>query len=60
MGGLSLGSAVSYCVRRFPLKVKGIFYKRPAILYVRVAWCQRESEMGILQRTERSMVRAIS
>ena len=32
---------------------------RPAILYGSEAWCLKESEMGILQRTERSMVRAL-
>ena len=34
-------------------------YVRPAILYGSEAWCLKESEMGILQRTERSMVRAM-
>ena len=48
--------------RRFPLWLKGDVYKsyvRPAILCGNEAWCLRESEMGILQRTERSMVREI-
>ena len=34
-------------------------YVRPAILYGSEARCQKESEIGILQRTERSMVRAM-
>ena len=34
-------------------------YVRPAILYESEAWCLKESEMGILQRTERYMVRAM-
>ena len=48
--------------RRFPLKLKVAVdksYVRPAILYGCEAWCLKESEMGILQRTERSMVRAM-
>ena len=47
---------------RFPLKQKEAVYKRnvwPAILYGSEAWSLKESEMGILQRTERSMVRAM-
>ena len=47
---------------RFPLKLKGAVYKscvRPAILYDSEACCLKENEMGILQRTERSMVRAM-
>ena len=43
----------------FTLKLKGAVYKsyiRPAILYGSEAWCLKESEMGILRRTERSMV----
>ena len=31
----------------------------PAILYGSEAWCLKESETGILRRTERSMVRAM-
>ena len=45
--------------RRFPLKVKVAVcksYLRPAILYGSEAWCLKESEMGILGRTEGSMV----
>ena len=34
-------------------------YARPAILYASEAWCLKECEMGILRRTERSMVRAM-
>ena len=48
--------------KRFPLKLKGAVYKsyvRPAILHESEAWCLKESDMGILHRTERSMVRAM-
>ena len=48
--------------RRSQLRLKGGVYKsyvRPTILYASKAWCLKESEMKILQRTERSMVRAI-
>ena len=48
--------------RRFPLKLKWAVYRsyvRPAILYGSAAWCLKEIEMGILQRTERSLVRAM-
>ena len=48
--------------RRFPLMLKEVVYKsyvRPTILYESVAWCLKESEMGILPRTEISMVRAM-
>ena len=34
-------------------------YVRPAILYGSEAWCLKESDMGILQRKERLMVRAM-
>ena len=47
---------------RFSLRLKGAVHKnniRPAILYGSEAWCLKESEMGILQRTERTMVRAM-
>ena len=50
-----------YC-RRLPPKLKGAIYKsyiRPAIQHGCEAWCLKESEMGILLRTERSMVRAM-
>ena len=42
--------------------LKGAVYKSyvwSAILYGSEAWCLNESEMEILQRTERSMVRAM-
>ena len=48
--------------RRFPLRLKGVVHKssiRLAILYGSEAWCLKESVMGILQRTERSVVRAM-
>ena len=48
--------------RRFPLWLKVFIYTsyvRPAMLYRCEAWCLKESEMGILRRTERSMVRAM-
>ena len=44
------------------LKSKGAVnksYVRPAILHESEAWGLKESEMGIFQRTERSMVRAM-
>ena len=50
-----------YC-RRLRLKLKQAVYKsyvRPAILYRSELWCLKESEMAILQRTERCMVRAM-
>ena len=48
--------------RRFPLRLKGAVYKsyaRPAILCESEAWCVKESELGILRWTERSMLRAM-
>ena len=48
--------------RRFPLRLKEdvhMNYVRPAIMYGSEAWCLKESEIGILRRTERSMVRAM-
>ena len=48
--------------RRFPLRQKGAVYKSniwSAILYGSQAQCQKKYEIGILQRTERSKVRAI-
>ena len=48
--------------RRFSLKVKGPVHKsyvRPVILYGSEAWCLKESEMGILRRAERTMVRTM-
>ena len=50
------------CSRRFPQKMRDTVhrsYVSPAILYGSEAWCLKESEMGILRRTERSMVRAL-
>ena len=47
---------------RFPLNLKRAIYKsyvRPAILHESEAWCLKESKMGILRRTERSMMRAM-
>ena len=46
--------------RRLPLKLKATVnkrYVRPAILHESKAWCLKE--MGILRRTERSIVRAM-
>ena len=48
--------------RIIPPKLKGSVNRgnvRPAILYGSEAWCLKKSKMGILQRTERSMVRAM-
>ena len=48
--------------RRFLPRLKGAVYKRyvrPTILYGSEAWCLKECEMGISQRTERSIVRAM-
>ena len=48
--------------RRFSLRLKGAVYKsyiKPAILYGSEAWCLKKSEMGILQWSEESMVRAM-
>ena len=50
-----------YC-RRFPLRLKGAAYEsytRLAMLYASELWCLRESEMGILRKTDRSMVKAM-
>ena len=46
----------------FSLRPKGVSYKsyvRLGIMYGSEAWCLKESEIGILQRTERSMGRAM-
>ena len=46
----------------FPLRLKGAVYEsyiRPVILYGSNAWCLKESDIEILQRTDRSMVRAM-
>ena len=48
--------------RKFPIKLTGAVYKsyvRSEILYGSEAWCLNESEKGILQRTDRSMLRAM-
>ena len=48
--------------RRFPLSLIGGVYKsyvRLAILHGNEAWCLKEIDMGIICRTERSMVRAM-
>ena len=47
--------------RRFPPKLNGAIYKSyvsPATLHGREAWCLKESEIVILKKKERSMVRA--
>ena len=46
----------------FPLRLKGAVYKsyvRSTMLRGSEAWCLKESEMAILQRTGRSMVGAM-
>ena len=48
--------------RRFPPRLIGTVHRsyiRLAILYGNEEWCLKESEIGILRRTERSMVRAM-
>ena len=48
--------------RRFSLRMKGVVYRscaRSAMLYGSETWCLRESEMAILRRTERAMVRSM-
>ena len=48
--------------KRLSLKMKGKIYRccvRSAILYGSETWCLRETEMSILRRTERAMVRAM-
>ena len=48
--------------RRFPLTLKGVDHKnyvRPAILHGSEAWCLKQNDMEISQRTERSMVTAM-
>ena len=49
--------------RRFSLRRKGMVYRtcvRSAMLYGSETWCLRESEMGILRRTERATVMSMS
>ena len=48
--------------RRFRLELKGAVYRsyvRPAILYESEAWCLKESEIEILRKPERSIVRVM-
>ena len=62
MGWLSLECGELLCGRRFPLRLKAVVYKsyvRPAMLYGSDAWCLKESEMVILRKTRRSIVRAM-
>ena len=50
-----------YC-RRFQLRLNGDVsksYVRLTMLYGSEAWCLKDSQMGILRRTERFMVRAM-
>ena len=48
--------------RRFSLRMKGMVYRscvRSAMLYGSETWCLRESEMAIMRRTERALVRSM-
>ena len=48
--------------RRFSLRMKGMFYRscvRSAMLYGSETWCLKESEMAILRRSERAMMRSM-
>ena len=48
--------------RKFSLRIKGTVYRscvRSAMLYGSETWCLRETEMEILRRTERAMVRSM-
>ena len=48
--------------RRFSLRMKGMVYlscARSAMLYGSETWCFRKSEIAILRRTERAMVRSM-
>ena len=48
--------------RRFSSRMKGMVYRscvRSAMLYGSDTWCLRESEMAILRRTEKAMVRSM-
>ena len=48
------------CKKKFPLKIKGTAYKscvRSIILYGSGTWCLGQNKIGILKRTERTMVR---
>ena len=61
VAGLCIGSAVSCCmIGDLQKKLKGAVcmnHMRLALLHGSEAQCQKESEMAILRRTERSMVR---
>ena len=49
-------------VRSFSLRMRGAVYMsyvKSEILYRSEAWCLKESDIGILQRTEGSIVRAM-
>ena len=57
MCGLSLANAVSCCLaENFLLNCNLLYmsYVRPVVLHRSEAWCLKESEMGMLQMTERS------
>ena len=48
--------------RRFSLRMKGMVYRscvRSTVWYGSETWCLRETEMTILRRTERAMVRSM-
>ena len=59
--GLCIGKMESYYVAKgFLMSSKThCSHVRVAILYGSKTWCLRENEMGILQRAERCMVRAM-
>ena len=62
MGGLRLQYVEVLYGRSFSLMLKGAVYKsnvRPAIQYGIEAWWLKESEIGILRRTDISMMRAM-
>ena len=51
-----------YCSKKISLLTKGKVYKsyvRSAMLYKSRTWCLRENKVAILQRAERSIVRAM-
>ena len=61
-----MGEVIKQCGEllygRFPLRLKWSVYQSyvgPAMLYGNEAWCLKESEITILWRVERSMVRAM-
>ena len=48
--------------RRFSLRMKGMVYRncvRSAMLYGSETWCLRQTDMAILRRTERAMMRSM-